>query len=194
MVQELAVALVAAMTVNHLLLEQLLGLDAAFAASRRLGVAFGLGLAVTAVVLVVVPVSVLLERLLLRPADLGGLRLLFAVVTVASVTALEGAVLRRLNPAAWQRYGVFGPLVTINSAVLAVAVTAGAGEAGWLVSVAAAAGAGIGYAITVTVLAALRERLARGDAPAPLRGAPLALISLGIMAMTLNGFVGFAGF
>lgn len=192
MLQDSALALVAAMTVNHVLLAELLGLDAAFAASRRLGVAFGLGLAVTAVVIVLVPASVLVDRLVLRPAGLEALRLLFAVVTVASVTALLGTLLRRLSEAAWQRYGAFGPLVTINSAVLGVALAAQSAASPWPVSVAGAAGAGIGYAITVTVLAALRERLTRGAAPEPFRGPPLALISLGIMAMTLNGFVGFS--
>ena len=44
-----------------------------------------------------------------------------------------------------------------------------------------------------TLFAAMRERLAIADVPAPFKGTAIALIAAGIMSMAFMGFAGFTG-
>ena len=55
------------------------------------------------------------------------------------------------------------------------------------------AGAGCGFTLVLTLFAAMRERLAIADVPAPFKGTAIALIAAGIMSMAFMGFAGFTG-
>ena len=52
--------------------------------------------------------------------------------------------------------------------------------------------AAIGFALVLVVFAAIRERLAAADVPAPFRGTAIALMTAGIMSLAFMGFAGMA--
>ncbi len=51
-------------------------------------------------------------------------------------------------------------------------------------------GAALGFSLVLILFAAMRERLAVADVPQPFQGAPIALITAGLMALAFMGFTG----
>jgi electron transport complex protein RnfA len=49
---------------------------------------------------------------------------------------------------------------------------------------------GLGFTLAIVVMAGIREQLDLADVPAPLKGAGIALIVAGIMALAFQGFSG----
>jgi electron transport complex protein RnfA len=50
--------------------------------------------------------------------------------------------------------------------------------------------AGAGFGLALLSFAALRERIDSGDVPRAFRGAPIALVTAGLMALAFMGFSG----
>ena len=88
--------------------------------------------------------------------------------------------------------GIFLPLITTNCAVLGVALINVEEQHGLLESLVFGASAGAGFGLALLLFAALRERLEAADVPAAFRGAPIALITAGLMALAFMGFTGLA--
>ena len=99
-------------------------------------------------------------------------------------------VVRATSPLLHQLLGVFLPLITTNCAVLGVALLNLDRHHDLLESLVYGASAAAGFGLALVLFAALRERIDSGDAPAPFRGAPLALVTAGLMALAFMGFTG----
>jgi len=54
------------------------------------------------------------------------------------------------------------------------------------------AAAGVGFGLALVLFAGLRERLDTCDVPAAFKGAPIALVTAGVMALAFMGFRGLA--
>ncbi|RPI13566.1 MAG: electron transport complex subunit RsxA, partial [Lysobacterales bacterium] len=89
--------------------------------------------------------------------------------------------------------GVFLPLITTNCAVLGVALLNLQRQHGLLESLVYGFFAAAGFGLALVAFAALRERFDAGDVPATFRGAPIALVTAGLMALAFMGFGGLAG-
>ena len=163
---------VRAMLVENLALVFLLGMCTYLAVSKRVETALGLGIAVTAVQTLTVPLNNAIYELLLAPGalawaglpemDLSFMKLVtFIGVIAASVQILE-VVLDRMV----QRSYSFGE------------------------SVAYGFGSGVGWALAIVLFAAIRERIRYSDVPAGLEGLGLAFIITGLLAF---GFAGLSG-
>jgi electron transport complex protein RnfA len=53
-------------------------------------------------------------------------------------------------------------------------------------------GAAAGFSLVMALFAALRERLDHASVPTPFQGAPIALVTAGILSMAFMGFAGLA--
>jgi electron transport complex protein RnfA len=53
-------------------------------------------------------------------------------------------------------------------------------------------GAAIGFSLVVVIFAAIRERLVDAEVPTAFAGAPITLITAGILSLAFMGFAGFA--
>lgn len=149
----------------------------------------GLALASLLAVPTVAVITWSLSTWLLKPAELGYLRtFVFVVVAVAVVPLLE-VVLRRDGRLQPRRPG-FTLLVTTNSAVLGIALMVDSRMQNILdaVSFSIAMAGALGF--LMLAFAALHERLQHADVPSVFRDAPLALVSIGIMALAFMGFTG----
>lgn len=192
-----------AMLVENLALVFLLGMCTYLAVSKRLETAVGLGIAVTAVQTLTVPLNNLIYAALLAPgalswAGLGGmdlsfLRLVtFIGVIAASVQILE-VVLDRYAPALHQTLGIYLPLLTVNCAILGGSLFMIQKSYGFTESVAYGFGSGAGWALAIVLFAAIRERVRLADVPAGLEGLGLAFIITGLLAFAFAGLSGVAG-
>ena len=173
---------------GDLALEYLLGISPLLAVTRKVEAARGLAAGVAVVAPLAVLASWLVTAQLLVPLGLTALRLPVIVLVITLLVQGLAAAVARLRPAWREDICVFTPLLLINCVLLGTVLVSFelAGDTAGLLAL--ALGLPLGYALLLVVFAHLRERLAASDVPAPFAGAPIALISLAIIAMALSGF------
>ena len=187
---ELALILVGALLVNNFVLAQFLGLCPFMGVTRNLSTALAMGLATTFVLTLSATVCFLVYHGLLVPLGLTWLNIIVFIVVIAAVVQYTEMYVRATSPLLHRNLGIYLPLITTNCAVLGVALlTVGSGLsfAGTVVFSAAAAA---GFSLVMVLFGAIRERLEGADVPAPFKGAPIALVTAGIMSLGFLGFVG----
>lgn len=172
------------------MLVQFLGLCPFMGVSNRLDTALPMGLA-TAFVLTLSSVAAFaMHRLLLIPLDVEYLKIPAFVVAIAGAVQFTERFVKRVSPLLHQLLGIYQPLVTTNCAVLGVALLVTGEDLSLAGTIAVALGAAFGFSLVIVCFAALRERLDEDAAPAAMRGAPLALVTVGLMALAFQGFRG----
>lgn len=185
---DLLLIAVAAATVNNLVLVYLLGLGPVLDAPSRPGQVAGPALAVTLLLTITAGFSELLDQWVLIPFQLEFLRIIAYLALVGAVAAAVTQVLRRSSAPLLTGTARHLPLVTVNAAVLGVALLT-AGQSDSLGgALALGFGAGLGFGLVLLIFAGLKTRLEQ--APAPLRGPAIALVTFGMMSLA---FVGFSG-
>ena len=166
--------LVTAALVNNFVLVQFLGLCPFMGVSNRLDTALPMSLA-TAFVLTL---------------DLEYLKIPAFIVAIAGAVQFTEVFVKSVSPLLHRLLGIYLPLITTNCAVLGVALLVTGEDLGLPGTIVVALGAAFGFSLVIVCFAALRERLDEGAAPTAMRGAPLALVTVGIMALAFQGFRG----
>ena len=189
---ELLLLALGASLVNNFVLTQFLGLCPFVGVSRRFEAAAAMALATLFVLTVASGLSHAVWHWVLQPLGLEYLRTLAFILLIAGVVQFTELMVRATSPLLHQVLGIFLPLVTTNCAVLGVALLNVEGQHGLLESLVYGAGAGAGFGLALLLFAALRERLETSDVPAAFRGAPIALVTAGLMALAFMGFTGLA--
>ncbi len=179
--------------VNNFVLTQFLGLCPFVGASRRFEAAAGMAVATLFVMTIASGAGYLAWHFLLEPFGLGYLRTLVFILIIAATVQFTELVVRATSPLLHELLGVFLPLITTNCAVLGVALLNLQRQHGLLESLVYGFFAAAGFGLALVAFAALRERFDTGDVPATFRGAPIALVTAGLMALAFMGFGGLAG-
>ena len=187
---ELALILVGALLVNNFVLAQFLGLCPFMGVTNSLSTALAMGLATTFVLTLSATVCFLVFHGLLVPLGLGWLNIIVFIVVIAGVVQYTEMYVRATSPLLHQNLGIYLPLITTNCAVLGVALLAVGSELSFVGTVVFSAGAAAGFSLVMVLFGAIRERLEGADVPGPFKGAPIALITAGIMSLGFLGFVG----
>ncbi len=187
---EYLLILISTVLVNNFVLVKFLGLCPFMGVSRKLETAMGMALA-TAFVLTLSSVSsYLVNQYILLPLKLEILRTLSFILVIAVVVQFTEMVVRKTSPLLYNVLGIFLPLITTNCAVLGVALLNIQQQHSFIQSFFYGFGAALGFSLVLILFAALRERLAVADVPAPFKGAPIAMITAGLMALAFMGFSG----
>jgi len=187
---EYALILVSTVLVNNFVLAKFLGLCPFMGVSRKLETATGMGLATTFVLTLSAVCSYLANEYLLAPLGLEYLRTITFILVIAVVVQFTEMVVHKTSPMLYQVLGIFLPLITTNCAVLGVALLNTQAQHGFLQSAIYGFGAAAGFSLVLVLFAAMRERIAVADVPAPFRGPSIALITAGLMALAFMGFSG----
>ncbi|MBR5076607.1 MAG: electron transport complex protein RnfA [Bacteroidales bacterium] len=192
--------IVSAIFVNNILLAQFLGICPFLGVSNKLSTATGMSGAVCFVITLATVVTYLLNRYLLVPFGLEFLQTISFILVIAALVQMVEIVLKKISPSLYQALGIFLPLITTNCAVLGVAITVvtksfafGGGAPHMLnlgQAVVYAVATSLGYGLAMCLFAGLREHLAGCNVPKAFRGLPIALITVGIMALAFLGFSG----
>ena len=184
--------LLGAALVSNFVLVQFLGLCPFIGTSSRMDTALPMTLATMFVLMLAALATHLVHRYLLAPFELGYLRIVAFVVVIASVVQFTELFVRAASPLLHRLLGIFLPLITSNCAVLGVTLIAVDEGHSLPRTLLLALGAGLGFGIALVAFAALRERLQDAAVPRAFRGAPLALITVGFMALAFAGLRGLA--
>jgi electron transport complex protein RnfA len=191
-VSEHLLILLSTVLVNNFVLVRFLGLCPFMGVSNKLEGAMGMAVA-TAFVLTLSSLSgYLVHRYLLTPLHLEYLATLSFILVIAVTVQLTEMFMRKSSPVLYRVLGIFLPLITTNCAVLGVALLNVQEQHNLFESALYGFGAASGFGIVLVLFAAMRERLALADVPAPFRGTPIGLISAGLMALAFMGFKGLA--
>ena len=191
--------IISAIFVNNIVLAQFLGICPFLGVSNKLSTATGMSMAVCFVITLATLVTWLINRYLLIPLDVTFLRTIAFILVIASLVQMVEIVLKKISPSLYAALGIFLPLITTNCAVLGVAIdvvtkqfTFG-GAAHFLnlgESLVYAFATSLGYGLAMVIFAGIREQLALSDVPKAFKGVPIALVTVGILALAFMGFSG----
>ena len=190
--------------VDNMIFAYFLGMCSFLAVSKNVKTAFGLGIAVTFMLVVSLPVNYLLETYVLRAGalawlgpeyadvDLSFLSLILFIAVIASMTQLVEMAVEKYSPALYASLGIFLPLVAVNCAILGGSLFMQQRDFGsvWT-AVCAGGGWGLGWLLAITAIAAIRERIAAySNIPRPLRGIGITFILTALMGIAFMSFLG----
>jgi electron transport complex protein RnfA len=190
MATDLLLTLLTAIFINNFVLVKFLGLCPVMGVSRQLEAAWGLAMATAFVLTLAAGLAYLVDQWVLVPLDAQYLRTLAFIVLIAALVQGVEALMRATAPVLHQVLGIFLPLITTNCAVLGVALLVVREPKGLMDALVFGFGAAVGFGLVLVLFAGLRERIDAAPVPAPFRGAPVALVTAGLMSL---GFMGFAG-
>ncbi len=191
---EYVLLLIGTVLVNNFVLVQFLGLCPFMGVSGKLDTAIGMSLATTFVLTLASVTSYLVNHYILIPLDIEFLRTMSFILVIAVVVQFTEMVVRKTSPTLYRLLGIFLPLITTNCAVLGVALLNLKEDHSFLQSAVYGFGAAVGFSMVLILFAALRERIAAADVPAPFKGASIAMITAGLMSMAFMGFTGLVKF
>ncbi len=177
-----------------------LGMCSYLAVSKTVKTSAGLGVAVTFVLLITLPVNYLLQVYVLNPLNLSYLSFILFIAVIAAIVQIVEMVVEKFSPSLYASLGIFLPLIAVNCAIMGgslfmqqrilldpenVKAIANIGDA-----FAYALGSGIGWFLAIVCLAGIREKMEYNDVPKPLQGLGITFITVGLMAMAFMCFSG----
>ena len=188
--------LVKSIFIENMALSFFLGMCTFLAVSKKVKTSFGLGIAVTVVLTIAVPVNNLVYNLLLKPGVLGeGIDLSFLnfitfIGVIAALVQILEMILDRFFPPLYNALGIFLPLITVNCAIFGGVSFMVQRDYNFGESVVYGFGSGLGWMLAIVALAGIREKMKYSDVPPGLRGLGITFITAGLMAI---GFMSFSG-
>ena len=191
--------------VDNMVFAFFLGMCSFLAVSKNVKTSLGLGLAVTFVLLITVPVDYLIQTKVLAAdgilgVDLTYLSLILFIAVIAGMVQLVEMVVERFSPSLYASLGIFLPLIAVNCAIMGASLfmqqrinldpsnTQYIGNVWDAISF--ALGSGIGWTLAIVAMGAIRERMAYSDVPKPLQGLGITFITVGLMDMAMMCFSG----
>lgn len=181
--------LVGTVFVNNVLLVRILGLCPFMGVSKKLDAAIGMSAATTFVLTLASGSSYLINQLLVA-SDAVYLRTASFILVIAAIVQFTEMMIRKTSPALYQVLGIYLPLITTNCVVLGVPLLNVQENYNFLASLISGAGSALGFSMVLILFAAMRERLEGAEIPEAFRGAPIALITAGMMGLAFMGFGG----
>ncbi|MBR5102684.1 MAG: NADH:ubiquinone reductase (Na(+)-transporting) subunit E [Muribaculaceae bacterium] len=189
--------------IDNMIFAYFLGMCSFLAVSKNVKTAFGLGVAVTFMLVVTIPLNFLLDRYVLQPGalswlspsladvDLSFLGLIMFIAVIASATQLVEMAVEKFSPSLYNQLGIFLPLIAVNCAILGGALFMQQKAFGSALTASVyGLGSGIGWLLAIVGLAAIREKIAYSNVPAPLRGIGITFIITGLMGIAFMSFLG----
>ena len=204
--------IVAALFADNFVLSRFLGICPFLGVSKKTSSALGMGLAVTAVMIITCVVTYPIYVYLLVPLGIEYLEILVFILVIASLVQILEMTLKKFSPGLYSALGIYLPLVTTNCAILGVAELVIAQVAAetegafhlkgmilnhWVdkwfaVSYGGAIVSGIfyglGFTLAIVILAGLRQKVDNLRVAKPMRGFPMTMLTACFMAMAFYVF------
>ena len=187
--------------VDNMIFAYFLGMCSYLAVSKNVKTSLGLGLAVTFVLLITVPVDYLLQTKVLGPdclmegVDLSYLSFILFIAVIAGIVQLVEMVVEKYSPSLYAALGIFLPLIAVNCAIMGASLfmqqrilmeptNSQAITSVWD-SIVYAVGSGLGWTLAIVLMGAIREKMQYCDVPKPLQGLGITFITVGLMAIAM---------
>lgn len=195
--------LVQSIFIDNMVFAYFLGMCSYLAVSKNVKTSMGMGLAVTFVLAVTLPVNYLLETKILRAGalewlspnlasvDLSFLSFIMFIAVIAAMVQIVEMVVEKFSPSLYASLGIFLPLIAVNCAILGGSLFMQQRD---FPNIATATvygvGSGIGWLLAIVGIAAIREKITYSDVPKPLKGLGITFIITGLMGIAFMSFLG----
>ena len=191
--------------VDNMIFAFFLGMCSFLAVSKNVKTSLGLGLAVTFVLFVTVPVDYLLQTKVLSENGIFGmdpsyLSFILFIAVIAGIVQLVEMIVEKYSPSLYAALGIFLPLIAVNCAIMGASlfmqqrILLDPSETKAITSIGDAVvyalGSGIGWTLAIVAMGAIREKMQYSDVPKPLQGLGITFITVGLMAMAMMCFSG----
>ena len=190
--------------VDNMIFAYFLGMCSFLAVSKNVKTALGLGVAVTFMLVITLPINYLLQTYVLSAGaltwlgeeyaavDLSFLSLIVFIAVIASMTQLVEMAVEKYSPTLYASLGIFLPLIAVNCAILGGSLFMQQRDFdSVLTAVCAGGGWGIGWLLAITAIAAIRERIEQyNNIPGPLKGIGITFIITALMGIAFMSFLG----
>ena len=189
--------------IDNMIFAYFLGMCSYLAVSKTVKTSMGLGLAVTFVLVITVPVNYLLENYILKAGalswlgesfaeiDLSFLSFIMFIAVIAAMVQLVEMIVEKFAPALYSSLGIFLPLIAVNCAIMGASLFMQEREFNNIGEATSyALGSGIGWWLAIIGIAAIREKMSYSQIPVPLRGLGITFITTGLMAIAFMSFMG----
>ncbi len=193
--------------VDNMIFAFFLGMCSFLAVSKNVKTSLGLGMAVTFVLLVTVPVDYLLQTKVLGPnnclikgVDLSYLSFILFIAVIAGIVQLVEMAVEKYSPSLYAALGIFLPLIAVNCAIMGASLfmqqrilldpTNSQAITSIWDAIVYAIGSGLGWTLAIVAMGAIREKMQYSDVPKPLQGLGITFITVGLMALAMMCFSG----
>ena len=186
----LIVILLSSVLVNNYVLSRFLGICPFLGVSKKLGQAVGMGISVTAVMLLASAITWPIQRLILDNLGLAYMQTIVFILVIAALVQMLEIMLKKFSPALHKALGVYLPLITTNCAVLGVAINNINDGYTFLESMVSSLGVGLGFLLAMVLFAGVRSRIDESQVPKPFRGVAITLIAASFLSLAFMGLGG----
>ena len=174
---------------ENIVLTKFLGICPFVGTSKKEETAFKMGLAVTIVVTLSSIITYLLYTYLLVPTDTIYLKTLMFILVIASLVQLLEIIIKRYSKNLYKAFGIYLPLITTNCAVLGITLLNINNGFNFSEMLVYSIGSSLGFTLVIYLFSTIREYLDKKDVPKIFKGAPIAFITAGIMALVFGRIV-----
>ncbi len=191
-----------AIFVENILLAFFLGMCSYLAVSKKVSTAIGLGIAVVFVLTITSPVNWLVYTFILKKGalvwlhpsyadiDLSFLNFIVFIAVIASMVQIVEMIVEKVSMKLYHALGIFLPLITVNCAILGVALFMVERNYTLAESTVFGISSGLGWFLAIISMAAIREKLRYSNIPKGLRGLGITMLITGLIAMAFMSFSG----
>ena len=188
--------------IDNMVFAYFLGMCSFLAVSKKVSTALGLGLAVTFVLTITVPVNWLLTEYVLKEGALSGiseslasvdltfLSFIMYIAVIAAMVQLVEMIIEKFSPALYGSLGIFLPLIAVNCAILGASLWMAERDYTLAEATVFGFGSGIGWFLAIIALAAIREKLKYSHVPDGLKGLGITMLLTGLMGIAFMSFMG----
>ncbi|MBQ4327220.1 MAG: electron transport complex subunit RsxA [Clostridia bacterium] len=185
--KSLVVILLSSVLVNNYVLARFLGICPFLGVSKKLDQAAGMGISVTAVMLLATLVTWPIQHFILDPFELGYLQTIVFILVIASLVQMLEVILKKFSPALHRGLGVYLPLITTNCAVLGVAINNITDGYNFVESLVSSLGCGLGFLLAMVLFSGMRSRIDETEVPKNFRGVAITLIAASFLSLAFMG-------
>lgn len=182
--------IIASIFVNNYVLGQFLGICPTIGVTSKVETAKGMGLAVIFVITLSSILTWIVQNYILVPFKIEYLQTVVFILVIATLVQSIEMVMKKSMPSLYNALGVYLPLITTNCVVLGVAIKNIQDGYTLIETAVSGAAASTGFLLALIILASIREKMVTNDVPKAFTGAPISLITLGIMSICFMGFAG----
>ena len=190
MFKSLIIILLSSVLVNNYVLSRFLGICPFLGVSKKLDQAVGMGVSVTAVMLIATLATWPIQHFILDRFGLGYMQTIVFILIIAALVQMLEIVLKKFSPSLHRGLGVYLPLITTNCAVLGVAINNVTDGYNFVESMVSSLGVGLGFLLAMVLFSGIRSRIDETDVPKPFRGIAITLIAASFISLAFMGLAG----
>ena len=194
----LIMIIVTSALISNVVLNQFYGICSFLGVSKQMKASASLGVAVIFVITIASAVASLLYDYVLKPLGMEFMEIIVFILVIAALVQVVEMFLKKKSPGVYKALGIYLPLITTNCAVLGVAINVVTKEFAFVPggmlnlgqALVYAFATSLGYGLAMVIFTGIREHLAMNNVPKAFKGVPIAIVSVGILALAFMGFSG----